>query len=99
MKITYAKAFLIVDRKVLCEIAINEVPLFLVAIFYILNIQYPTGCSNLYSFLEAAFLGHALQVTFWFLVHRPHHIFWLKIPHYFYCACAVKRKEKERKQS
>ncbi len=38
-----------------------------------------------------------LQVTFWFLVHRPHHIFWLKIPHYFYCACAVKRKEKRKK--
>ncbi len=51
------QAFLIVDKKVVCEIPINDIPIFLLAIFYILNIEYPSGCANVYSFLEVALLS------------------------------------------
>ena len=45
------------DHKVVTEIPIEDIPVFLLAAFYILNIHYPTGNFNVYTFFEVAFLG------------------------------------------
>ena len=51
------QAFLVMDRKILSEINIEEVPVYLIAVFYVFNICYPAGCNNFYCFLEVALLN------------------------------------------
>ena len=49
-------SFLIIDRRVVTEVPVNDVPIYLMATYYILNICYPPGCQNLYCFLEVVLL-------------------------------------------
>ena len=49
-------AFMVMDKKIICEIPIDDIPIYLIAVFYIFNICYPTGCQNLYCFLEVILL-------------------------------------------
>ena len=50
------QAFLIIDGRVVTEVPVNDVPIYLMATYYILNICYPPGCQNLYCFLEVVLL-------------------------------------------
>ena len=57
------QAFLITDCCVVCEVEIEDIPLSLLAAFFVFNIQYPKGCYNAYTFLEYALfsLDHKKQ--------------------------------------
>ena len=50
------QCFSVIDGKVLCEIPLDDAPIFLLAAFYTFNICYPVGCHNLYCFLEVILL-------------------------------------------
>ena len=54
------QTFLIVDRQVVMEVQLENVPLILMSAFFVFNIHYPVGCSNFYAFLEVYTLGFAL---------------------------------------
>ena len=41
----------------LSEINVHDIPLYLLAVFYVFNICYPAGCNNFYCFLEVALLN------------------------------------------
>ena len=47
------QAFLAIDKK---DIPIADIPIYLLAAFYMLNICYPSGCHNVFKFLELIFL-------------------------------------------
>ena len=51
------QAFLVMDRKILTEINTEEIPIYLIAVFYVFNICYPAGCNNFYCFLEVVLLS------------------------------------------
>ena len=60
--ITDAKqSFLVVDKKILCEIEFEGIPFCLMAAFFVFNIFYPRGCSNFYSFMEIMTLEFPLE--------------------------------------
>lgn len=54
------QAYLVVDRQVVTEVDIINIPLVLMSAFFIFNIRYPKGCSNFYTFMEAYTLGFSL---------------------------------------
>lgn len=43
------QTFLVIDKKVVCEVTFEDVPFVLISVF---NICYLKGCSNIYSFIE-----------------------------------------------
>ena len=45
-----------VEKNILCKIPAGEVVLGLLSAFYVLNMHYPQGCSNFYSFFEQTFM-------------------------------------------
>ena len=51
------QSFLCVDKKILMEVPTEDIMVYLVAVYYVFNICYPTGTNNVYSFMEAAVLG------------------------------------------
>ena len=55
------QAFLTVDKQVIMEMDIKDVPLVLMSAFFVYNIHYPSGCSNFYTFMEVFTLGFALD--------------------------------------
>ena len=48
-------AYLVVEKEVLCKISKDEAVTALMSAFYVFNMQYTPGCSNLYSFFEVFF--------------------------------------------
>lgn len=53
------QTFLVVDKSILSEVPLNcTLPFVLMAAFFVFNICYPKGCSNLYSFMEIVTLGY-----------------------------------------
>lgn len=48
------QAFLISENKTVCEITVSDIPIFLLATYYVFNMCYPKGCNNFYTFLEVA---------------------------------------------
>ena len=52
------QAFLIVDKSLVCDCStLSVIPLMLISAFFSFNVQYPTGCSNYFSFLEHILLN------------------------------------------
>ena len=51
------RRFLVMDRKILTEIDTEEIPVYLIAVFYVFNICYPAGRNNFYCFLEVPLLS------------------------------------------
>ena len=51
------QSFLVVDKQVIMEVKTCDIPLVLMSAFFIFNIHYPQGCTNLYSFMEVFALG------------------------------------------
>ena len=49
--------FLVLEKKVLCEVKVAKVVPLLFASFFVFNTCYPSGCHNLYNFLECVFLN------------------------------------------
>ena len=45
------------DNDIVTEIELSNVPLCLLAAYFVFNIQYPKGCKNVYTFLEFFFMG------------------------------------------
>ena len=56
------QAFLISENKIVCEIKLADIPLYLLAMFYVFNMCYPKGCNNFYAFLKVALLKLSVQV-------------------------------------
>ena len=55
------QAFLVVDKQVVMDVAISDIPLILMSAFFVFNIQYPNGCANFYTFMEVFTLGFGLE--------------------------------------
>lgn len=51
------QSFLVVDQKVIMEVKTCDIPFAIMSAFFIFNIHYPHGCTNLYSFMEVFALG------------------------------------------
>ena len=54
-------AYLVVDKQVIDEVPIDNLPIVLMAAFFVYNICYPKGCSNFYSFLEISMLKFSIE--------------------------------------
>lgn len=54
------EAFLCIERTVLCKAPCCEIPLILMAAFYVFNMEYTQGLINVYTFLEYTLLNHSL---------------------------------------
>lgn len=52
-------AYITTEGQILCKVPVLEVPFVLLSVYYIFNMQYPSGCTNFYSFLEHMFLDVA----------------------------------------
>ncbi len=52
------EAYLIVDCKI---VKIQDIPITLMATFFVFNICYPIGCVNYYSFLEVVLMDYPIQ--------------------------------------
>ena len=48
------QSFLIIDGEIVDEIELQDIPLVLLSSFFVFNICYTRGCSNVYTFLEHA---------------------------------------------
>ena len=46
------QAFLVCEKTIICEITTQELPIYLLASYYIFNMCYPKGCNNFYAFIE-----------------------------------------------
>ena len=53
--------FLVIEKDIYCEIPASEVAVALMCAFYVFNIQYTPGCSNIFTFLEFAFLKKKIK--------------------------------------
>jgi len=49
--------YLVVENRIMSKIDLADVPLILFASYYVFNMQYCTGCTNVFSFLEVLFLN------------------------------------------
>ena len=56
------EAFLVCEKKILSEISIKEIPIFLLASFYAFNMCYPKGYTNFYTFIESAIFNIDVKV-------------------------------------
>ena len=55
------QAYLVVDKNVVDEVSIIDIPFILMSAFFVYNICYPKGCNNFYSFLEIVVLNHSAE--------------------------------------
>ena len=55
------QAFLVVDREIVTEVNIEDIPFTLMSSFFVFNIHYPKGCNNFYAFMEVYTLGFLLS--------------------------------------
>ena len=51
------QAFIVVDGEILCEVDVNDCVLALMSVFFVFNICYMKGVSNLFTFLEVVVLN------------------------------------------
>ena len=49
------------DCKIVCEFNVNDIPIILMAAFFVFDIYYPPGCKNYYSFLEVIVLDYPIS--------------------------------------
>ena len=49
-------AFLVIEKVVVCQLPIPSIPIALLGSFYVLNMEYTPGCSNIFQFMEVYFL-------------------------------------------
>ena len=51
------QGFLIVDCMVVFEIELQRMPLYILASYFVFNIEYPRGLHNLFTYLEIELMG------------------------------------------
>lgn len=49
-------AFIVTEGQLLLKVPLEKIPFILLTTFYVFNMQYPSGCTNFFSFLEFFFL-------------------------------------------
>ncbi len=52
------QSFLVVDKTLVCECPLDNIPLILLSSFFSFNICYTPGCNKYFSFLEHVFLDY-----------------------------------------
>ena len=52
MIVSLEQAFLIVDCQIIDEVDAKRLPLYLLAAYFVFNVEYIKGCNNLFSYLE-----------------------------------------------
>ena len=57
------QAYLIVDKLVIDELNMDDLPFTLLAAFFVYNICYPKGCTNFYTFLEILLLNDVGNIS------------------------------------
>ena len=60
---TISTSFLVIEREIYCEIPPREAVLALLCAFYVYNIEYTPGCSNLFAFFESVFFKNTIKGT------------------------------------
>ena len=53
----FRDAYLVIEKDVICKVPIEEILMILLASYYVFDMKYPQGLTNLYMFLENYFLG------------------------------------------
>ena len=51
------QAFLVIDCQIIGEVELKNIPITLLAAYFVFNICYVKGCHNMYSYLEVLFLN------------------------------------------
>jgi len=51
------EAYLTIEREILCKVPIKEIPMILLASFYVFDMKFTQGLTNVFMFLEHYFLG------------------------------------------
>ncbi len=49
--------YLVIEREIICEVKNEDTPYALLSAFFVFNIEYTLGCTNVYLFLEKTLLG------------------------------------------
>lgn len=49
------EAILIVEKRIICPFPAKDTTLFLISAFYVFNMHYTIGCTNLFSFFDVVF--------------------------------------------
>lgn len=52
------EVYLVVDKRVVHQVEVMDIPFNLMAAYFVYNICYPKGCSNFYTFLEIMMLNY-----------------------------------------
>ena len=55
------QAFLVCEKKILCEISTKDIPVSLLMPYYTFNMCYPKGCSNFYTFIEVGIFNMSVK--------------------------------------
>ena len=53
-------AHLVVDCNIVSEVDISDIPVTLMAAFFVFNICYPIGCCNFYSIMEIMIMNYPI---------------------------------------
>ena len=51
------QAFLVIDCQIIGEVKLNDIPVTLLAAYFVFNICYVKGCCNMYTYFEVLFLN------------------------------------------
>ena len=54
---TLDQAFLVVDCQIIGEVNVKKLPLYILAAYFVFNVEYIKGCRNFFSYLEILLLG------------------------------------------
>ena len=55
------EGYLIVDKDIVDQVPIMDLPFILMSAFFVYNICYPKGCNNFYTFLEIVILKYSAE--------------------------------------
>lgn len=84
-------AFLICEKMVLSKIDAVDIPIVLFAAYYVFNIKYASGCTNLFSFLEVIFINAPppKRAKINHFINMLEHIQWRRCIHSNYVFCCL----------
>jgi len=54
-------AYLVIDNRVIDEVSFVDLPIALMAAYFVFDICYPKGCNNFYMFLEIVVLKYSSE--------------------------------------
>ena len=84
------RTFLVCDKKVICELKRTpEIPLTLLAAFFIFNVCYPKGSTNFYAFMEIMTLAFPMEKAIATVKHFITSLTVLTLAHFISAVCNV----------